>query len=98
MRIEIPGIPPGDPCLDGHFPGDAVVPAAVLISEACAWLAEEGRPVAAIRRAKFRRRLGPGEPFEIVAEPRADGAVLLRWSAAGAPLAEATALPAPADG
>lgn len=90
------GIPADAACLDGHFPGRPVVPAAVLLAEAVAWLAEEGERVKAMRRVKFVSSLGPGEGFEIVAVPGRAGLVL-RWQAGERLLAEGVAQTAPLD-
>ncbi len=91
------GIAPEDRCLDGHFPGDPVVPAAALLGEAAAALRAEGFAVTGLRRAKFVRALRPGEPFEI-AVTHAPGRATLRWRSGDALLAEASVLLAEDDG
>ncbi|GMG85005.1 hypothetical protein LNKW23_42210 [Paralimibaculum aggregatum] len=91
------GIPAEAACLDGHFPGRPVVPAAVLLGEALAWLAELGHEVRGVRRVKFVAALGPGEPFEIRAVP-GRGGLALRWLRGDTLLAEGSVTLAPADG
>lgn len=64
------------PALPGHFPGQPVVPAAVLLTRiaAVARAAHPGLIVSGIRKAKFVRSLAPDEPFEIALEtPSATG-------------------------
>ncbi|MBX5472380.1 MAG: hypothetical protein IRZ23_07955 [Acetobacteraceae bacterium] len=51
------------PSLDGHFPGQPVVPGVVILAE-CVSLIEAALgkgPVVALRDVKFRRPLGPEE-------------------------------------
>ena len=55
------------PALPGHFPGEPVVPAAVILSrviEAVRHSWPDTR-VTGIRKAKFLQRVGPEEPFRI---------------------------------
>lgn len=50
------------PCLDGHFPGDPVVPGVVILERVIDAVQAHGGPgVAGIRRCKFVRILRPGE-------------------------------------
>lgn len=56
------------PCLPGHFPGQPVVPAVVLLDFAARALDEAlGRRVriAAVRAAKFLRPCTPGQAFTV---------------------------------
>lgn len=55
------------PCLPGHFPGEPIVPAALLLDQV-ATTAERAWPmrVAGIAQAKFRNALAPGESAHIV--------------------------------
>lgn len=89
-------VAPSSPCVDGHFPGNPVVPGAVLLAEAASCLAAEGLAIARIRRLKFRRPVAPGETvdIEIIGGP---GPALIRWSAGGEPVAEARVEIGPAD-
>lgn len=55
------------PCLAGHFPGDPIVPGALILDEvwqaACEW---RGRMrLKTISSVKFRAPLEPGNPFSI---------------------------------
>ena len=53
----------GAACLDGHFPGRPLVPAVVLLDEACALArAHTGAlRLARVLHAKFLRPVGPGQ-------------------------------------
>ena len=56
------------PSADGHFPGNPVIPGAVLLSEAVRMIeAETGRPLSPyrIRRAKFPHPARPGDELEV---------------------------------
>jgi 3-hydroxymyristoyl/3-hydroxydecanoyl-(acyl carrier protein) dehydratase len=82
-------VPPEHPCLPGHFPGQPVVPAVVLLDHVASALAAAlGRPVAlrALPAAKFVGSLAPGEPFEIAIELPAGARVARFTCRAGARL------------
>lgn len=51
------------PCLPGHFPGNPIVPGALLLADVFAKLAEAhpGYAVVALEQVKFLRPLRPGE-------------------------------------
>jgi len=91
------GIAPGDPCLNGHFPGNPIVPGAVLLGEMAARLAAEGWQMTALLRVKFLSPLAPATPFEMTASA-VPGRARLRWTARGVAVAEAVAEIAPLDG
>jgi 3-hydroxyacyl-[acyl-carrier-protein] dehydratase len=65
-RAEFPeGISADAACLDGHFPGDPIVPGAVLLALAARELANEGLKVAKLRRMKFHQPLSPDRALAI---------------------------------
>lgn len=100
--LHCDGIAPGDPCLDGHFPGNPIVPGAVLLGRAAEMLGAEmlgagGRDIIAIQRMKFRAPLAPETPFDLVVSAREDRAKLV-WRTAETVLAEASVTLAPRHG
>jgi len=58
------GFPADSPFLQGHFPGNPVVPGAIMLGFLAARLADHGLCIAAVGRMKFRRILRPGVTFE----------------------------------
>ena len=77
--------PADHPALAGHFPGNPLVPGAVLLDHVAATLAEgRGPRVAGIRSAKFLRPLRAGESCRLRVSQRADGALDLTCSVGGA--------------
>ena len=73
-------IPASHPALAGHFPGQPVVPGAVILEQVItAW----GRPCRLIPSAKFHRALGPDQPVRIQFEPARfdDGVRFSCWRA-----------------
>ena len=56
------------PCIAGHFPGNPVVPAVLLLQQVLdavqAWRGSQWQ-LRRVVAAKFLRPLRPGEPFEI---------------------------------
>lgn len=84
---QVPGgIPATAPCLDGHFPGDPIVPGAVLLGHAALGLARAGLTIAALRRVSFLHPLRPDQDFAIAVRRQGQGAEI-RWTAAGTLLA-----------
>lgn len=82
-------IPHAHPSLPGHFPGDPVVPGAVLLDEVIHALAEQGPDalrVTGIVLAKFTAPLRPGEECLIQFTPGA-GMVKFTCSVLGRPVA-----------
>lgn len=63
--------PADAPCLDGHFPGNPIVPAVSILAELVAWTEEtlETR-VGGVVSARFRSPLKPGVSWRIVLEKR----------------------------
>ena len=59
------GFSPDSRCLDGHFPGNPIVPGAVILAWLAARLAATGRALARVERMKFQRVLRPDVPFEV---------------------------------
>lgn len=67
------GFPADSRCLDGHFPGNPIVPGAVILAYLAARLAGTGRTLGRVERMKFQRTLAPGAPFEVRLTPGAAG-------------------------
>lgn len=65
------GVPPGAPCLDGHFPGNPIVPGAMILAFLASRLSAQGLGIARVERMKFARPLRPGTPFDAVVTERA---------------------------
>lgn len=59
------GMPRDRRFFDGHFPGNPIVPGAVLLAQLSADLAERGQRITQVIRMKFVRPLGPDQPFQI---------------------------------
>lgn len=59
------GFPADSPFLDGHFPGNPIVPAATLLGYLADCLAQAGLAIDRVRRMKFRRTLPPGRAIEV---------------------------------
>lgn len=72
-----------DPCLDGHFPGEPIVPAVVILDAVIAFASEHnGSEVVAIERCKFLRPLRPGQLCSIEIGEAENG--MLRFECSGA--------------
>lgn len=83
--------------LDGHFPGNPIVPGAVLLGLAEQALHDIGYEIKTIQRLKFLRQLSPDQPYEIEIEmtlPRAR----IAWISGTETLADARVELRPTDG
>ncbi len=61
-------IQPDHPALAGHFPGNPLVPGALLLTELLDMLEQDGcleRGPVTLTSVKFMRPLRPGEPFTV---------------------------------
>lgn len=67
------GFPAASPCLDGHFPGNPIVPGAMILGRLSAELATRGQRIETVRRMKFLRPLGPDTAFTIDLAPAGPG-------------------------
>lgn len=78
-------VPTDHPALPGHFPGQPIVPAVIILDELAAHLAAT-MPQARISRlisAKFMSPLLPGQTCEVVFIPRANGQLRFTCSCGG---------------
>ena len=66
------GFPANSRFLDGHFPGNPVVPGAVILGYLAARLATVDLAIDKVTRMKFTRLLRPDVPMEITVAPKAD--------------------------
>ncbi len=59
------------PCLPGHFPGNPLVPAVVILERVIEQVQGEhpGKEVSALPQVKFLAPLAPGQLFEIRSAP-----------------------------
>jgi len=83
------------PALRGHFPGNPIIPAVVLLDEVlhAASTQTHGTPSAAsvrwhIGNAKFHRPLRAGEPLALELDARPDGSLSFALRCAGALVAQ----------
>jgi 3-hydroxymyristoyl/3-hydroxydecanoyl-(acyl carrier protein) dehydratase len=91
------GIDPNSDFLDGHFPGNPIVPGAVLLGLAEQGLRDIGYEIKCVQRMKFLRQLIPDQPFEITVEIGSSLAKLT-WSSGTETLANARVELRPTDG
>ena len=59
------GFPADSRFLDGHFPGNPIVPGAIILAYLAARLAGTGRALGRVERMKFQRPLLPDVPFAV---------------------------------
>ncbi|MBY8974887.1 hypothetical protein KHP62_03640 [Rhodobacteraceae bacterium NNCM2] len=89
IELAFPGGVSADaPCLDGHFPGNPIVPGAMLLGHAAAGLRARGWEVASVVRMKFLRPLPPASPFGISVDI-GETASTIRWQADDEVIAQA---------
>jgi 3-hydroxyacyl-[acyl-carrier-protein] dehydratase len=70
--------PAGSPCLEGHFPGNPVVPAVAILAELIGWCeAQLGRHVTGVTNARFQKPLLPDVTWQVTLEERATGEVTM---------------------
>ncbi|MDR3414691.1 MAG: hypothetical protein P4L83_00760 [Nevskia sp.] len=65
-------VPADHPCLPGHFPGEPIVPAVLLLELSCAVLRQAAPrlgPLLEVRAAKFTRPVRPGETVKVFVHP-----------------------------
>ncbi len=64
-------IPADHPALTGHFPGNPIVPGAVILDLAGAFVAERmGGRITRVLKARFTAPLAPNTPLVIEMEPK----------------------------
>ena len=64
------------PCLDGHFPGNPIVPAVAILAEVTVWVeAETSRTVVGVKSARFRAALRPETKWDLVMDSSHDGTI-----------------------
>jgi hypothetical protein len=73
--------PAGHPAAAGHFPGNPIIPGAVLLRDIIAAI---GATTWDVRSAKFHQPVRPGDTVVIFWAPRVDGDVGFSCSLAGA--------------
>lgn len=76
------------PFLQGHFPGNPIVPGAILLAYSAQALLELGYEIKHIQRMKFVRPLIPDQPFEIRFE-KGEVTSKLSWYSSGNVMADA---------
>lgn len=59
------GVAPDSAFLEGHFPGNPVVPGAIILGYLAERLSEEGLSIKRVVRMKFVRPLVPELPFQL---------------------------------
>lgn len=61
------------PALSGHFPGNPIVPGALLLSEIGTRLATVGIIITGIRKVRFMQPVQPADPVVVDCHPGANG-------------------------
>ena len=83
--------------LQGHFPGNPIVPGAILLGFLAQALGELGYEIKTIQRIKFMHQLLPEKPFEIRLDRRAQYSKVL-WLSQDETIAQARIELQPKDG
>jgi 3-hydroxyacyl-[acyl-carrier-protein] dehydratase len=75
-------IQPDEPSADGHFPGNPIIPGAVLLRQVVSVMSVDRSAICCeIRSARFLHPVRPGDRLSIVWEERADGECAFTCSA-----------------
>jgi len=82
------GVNSDAPFLQGHFPGNPIVPGAILLAYSAQALLELGYEIKHIQRMKFVRPLMPDQPFEIKLK-KGEVTSKLSWHSSGIVMADA---------
>jgi 3-hydroxymyristoyl/3-hydroxydecanoyl-(acyl carrier protein) dehydratase len=88
-------VDPTHPALPGHFPGDPIVPAALLLRFVAQTLERAGRPLTGIERMKFLRPVRPGEVIDVTVAPVDSRHGTVAMTIAGEPVARGVWLCSP---
>jgi 3-hydroxymyristoyl/3-hydroxydecanoyl-(acyl carrier protein) dehydratase len=78
-------VPADHPCLAGHFPGDPIVPAVLLLELSCAvlrGLCPQLGPLREVKMVKFMLPVRPGEEVRLSFSAAASGALRFSCSTA----------------
>jgi 3-hydroxymyristoyl/3-hydroxydecanoyl-(acyl carrier protein) dehydratase len=77
LDLQIPAV---HPCFDGHFPGNPLVPGALLLQWIQALVEEQfpGRQIAEVRSMKFLAPVLPGTHLGVEIDPKQNGDLRVR--------------------